>query len=117
MSIIQLFSSMTPEQAASLIQDDLRSFVRSELERAFNEALEGEIEGFLSEASSDKGEKVYRNGYYKRAPKTLIRPFVPKGPEGQDIPLQDGGAEAVTKVDGRPRAPRPEAVSGGPDAE
>ena len=44
MSIIQLFSSMTAERAASMLRDDLNSFVRSELERAFNEALEGEIQ-------------------------------------------------------------------------
>ena len=41
MSIIQLFSSMTAEEAASLIKEDLNSFVRAELERALNDALEG----------------------------------------------------------------------------
>lgn len=75
MSIIQLFSSMTPEQAASAIKDDLRSFVRSELERALNEALEGEIEDFLSEASSERGERIYRNGYYERVLKTSYGPL------------------------------------------
>lgn len=70
MSIIQLFSSMTAEQAASIIKEDLNSFVRSELERAFNEALDGEIEDFLLEASSERGEKIYRNGYYERVLKT-----------------------------------------------
>lgn len=70
MSIIQLFSSMTAEQAASIIKEDLNSFVRAELERAFNEALDGEIEDFLLEASSERGEKIYRNGYYERALKT-----------------------------------------------
>lgn len=48
MSIIQLFSSMTAEQAASIIKEDLRSYARSELERAFNEALDGEIEDFCA---------------------------------------------------------------------
>ena len=43
MSIIRLFSSMSPEEAASMVKDDLNSFVRSELERAINEALDGEI--------------------------------------------------------------------------
>lgn len=70
MSIIQLFSSMTAEQAASIIKEDLNSFVRSELERAFNEALEGEIQDFLLEASSERGERIYRNGYYERVLKT-----------------------------------------------
>ena len=41
MSIIQLFSSMTAEEAASLIKEDLNSFVRAELERALNDALGG----------------------------------------------------------------------------
>ena len=75
MSIIQLFSSMTAEQAASLIKEDLNSFVRSELERAFNEALEGEIEDFLLAASSPNGEKIYRNGYYERVLKTSCGPL------------------------------------------
>lgn len=70
MSIIQLFSSMTAEQAASIIKEDLNSFIRSELERAFNKALDGEIEDFLLEASSERGEKIYRNGYYERELKT-----------------------------------------------
>jgi len=46
---------MTAEEAASIVKEDLNSFVRAELERAFNEALEGEIEDFLLEASSRKG--------------------------------------------------------------
>lgn len=75
MSIIQLFSSMTPEQAASIIKDDLRSFVRSEIERAFNEALEGEIEEFLLKASPEGGEAIYRNGYYERTLKTSYGPL------------------------------------------
>jgi len=75
MSIIQLFSSMTAEQAASLIKEDLNSFVRSELERAFNEALDGEIEDFLLTASSPNGEKIYRNGYYERVLKTSCGPL------------------------------------------
>ena len=75
MSIIQLFSSMTPEQAASIIKDDLRSFARSELGRAFNEALEGEIEEFLLKASSPDGGKAYRNGYYERTPKASYGPL------------------------------------------
>ncbi len=75
MSIIQLFSSMTAEQAASIIKEDLRSYVRSELERAFNEALEGEIEEFLLKASSPDGEKAYRNGYYERTLKTSYGPL------------------------------------------
>ncbi len=61
---------MTAEQAASIIKEDLNSFIRSELERAFNEALDGEIEDFLLEASSERGEKIYRNGYYERELKT-----------------------------------------------
>ena len=44
MSIIQLFSSMSAEQAASVLREDLNSFVRAERERAFNEALDGEID-------------------------------------------------------------------------
>ena len=75
MSIIQLFSSMTAEQAASMLRDDLNSFVRSELERAFNEALEGEIEDFLLAASSPNGEKIYRNGYYERVLNTSYGPL------------------------------------------
>ena len=75
MSIIQLFSSMTAEQAASMLRDDLNSFVRSELERAFNEALDGEIEEFLLKASSPDGEKIYRNGYYERVLKTSYGPL------------------------------------------
>lgn len=66
---------MTAEQAASLIKDDLNSFVRSELERAFNEALDGEIEDFLLTASSPSGEKIYRNGYYERILKTSYGPL------------------------------------------
>lgn len=75
MSIIQLFSTMTAEQAASMLRDDLNSFVRSELERAFNEALDGEIEDFLLAASSSSGEKIYRNGYYERVLKTSYGPL------------------------------------------
>ena len=75
MSIIQLFSSMTAEQAASMLRDDLNSFVRSELERGFNEALEGEIEDFLLAASSPNGEKIYRNGYYERVLNTSYGPL------------------------------------------
>lgn len=75
MSIIQLFSSMTAEQAASFIKEDLNSFVRSELERAFNEALDGEIEDFLLTASSPNGERIYRNGHYERILKTSYGPL------------------------------------------
>ncbi len=49
MSIIQLFSSMTAEEAASIVKEDLNSFVRAELERAFDEALEGEDQVQLGE--------------------------------------------------------------------
>ncbi len=70
MSIIQLFSSMTAEEAAKILKEDLNSFVRAELERALNEALEGEIEDFLLEASSERGERIYRNGYYGRIMKS-----------------------------------------------
>ena len=66
---------MTAEQAASMLRDDLNSFVRSELERAFNEALEGEIEDFLLAASSPNGEKIYRNGYYERVLNTSYGPL------------------------------------------
>ena len=66
---------MTAEQAASMLRDDLNSFVRSELERAFNEALDGEIEDFLLAASSLSGEKIYRNGYYERVIKTSYGPL------------------------------------------
>lgn len=75
MSIIRLFSSMSPEEAASMVKDDLNSFVRSELERAINEALDGEIEDFLLEASSERGERIYRNGYYERVLKTSFGPL------------------------------------------
>lgn len=75
MSIIQLFSSMTAEEAASLIKEDLNSFVRAELERALNDALEGEIEDFLLEASSERGDKIYRNGYYERVLKSRFGPL------------------------------------------
>ena len=75
MSIIQLFSSMTAEEAASIVKEDLNSFVRAELERAFNEALEGEIEDFLLEASSERGGRIYRNGYYERVLKSRFGPL------------------------------------------
>ncbi len=52
MSMIQLFSSVSAEQVASALREDLNSFVRAELERAFNEALDGEIEDFLAEAAN-----------------------------------------------------------------
>ena len=71
---------MTAEQAASIIKEDLRSYVRSELERAFNEALDGEIEEFLLKASSPDGEKIYRNGYYERVLKTSYGPLSLKVP-------------------------------------
>lgn len=58
MSIIQLSSSMTAERAASMLRDDLNSFVRSKLENVFNEALESEIEGFLLTASSPNEEDI-----------------------------------------------------------
>ena len=66
---------MSPEEAASMVKDDLNSFVRSELERAINEALDGEIEDFLLEASSERGERIYRNGYYERVLKTSFGPL------------------------------------------
>lgn len=75
MSIIQLFSSMSAEQAASALREDLNSFVRAELERAFNEALDGEIEDFLAEAANSADGKIYRNGYYERVLKTSYGPL------------------------------------------
>ncbi len=59
MSIIQLFSSMTAKQAAPIVKEDLNSSVRSELKRPLNDALEGEIEDFLLEASSERGGEIH----------------------------------------------------------
>ena len=55
--------------------DPNNSFVRAELERAFNEALDGEIEDFLAEAASGDNGKIYRNGYYERVLKTSYGPL------------------------------------------
>ena len=88
MSIIQLFSSMAAEQAASMLRDDLNSFVRSELERAFNEALEGEIEGFLLAASSPNGGKIYRNGHCERVLNTSYGPLSLRVPRDRVPPFE-----------------------------
>ena len=88
MSIIQLFSSMTAEQAASMLRDDLNSFVRSELERAFNEALEGEIEDFLLAASSPNGGKIYRNGHCERILNTSYGPLSLRVPRDRVSPFE-----------------------------
>ena len=66
---------MSAEQAASALREDLNSFVRAELERAFNEALDGEIEDFLAEAANATDGKIYRNGYYERVLKTSYGPL------------------------------------------
>jgi len=74
MSIIRLFSGMSPEDVSKMLKEDLDSFVRKELETAFNEALEGEIEECLLKAM-EGGDKIYRNGYYERTLKTSYGPL------------------------------------------
>ena len=50
---------MSAEQAASALREDLNSFVRAELERAFNEALNGEIEEGMRRGLTSKWSKPY----------------------------------------------------------
>ena len=97
MSIIQLFSSMSAEQAASALREDLNSFVRAELERAFNEALDGEIEEGMRrgvrgvrfevvEAVSEAGFVAFGKGRFHVL---LLR--IPEGDVEIDLHVQRGG--------------------------
>ena len=94
MSIIQLFSSMSAEQAASVLREDLNSFVRAELERAFNEALNGEIEeGMRRGAHFEVVETVSEAGFVAfgkgRFHVSLLR--IPEGDVEIDLHVQRGG--------------------------
>lgn len=94
MSIIQLFSSMSAEQAASALREDLNSFVRAELERAFNEALDGEIEEGMGrgvrfevvEAVSEASFVAFGKGRFHVS---LLR--IPEGDVEIDLHVQRGG--------------------------
>ena len=97
MSIIQLFSSISAEQAASVLREDLNSFVRAELERAFNEALNGEIEEGMRrgvrgvrfevvEAVSEAGFVAFGKGRFHVS---LLR--IPEGDVEIDLHVQRGG--------------------------
>lgn len=94
MSIIQLFSSMSAEQAASVFREDLNSFVRAELERAFNEALDGEIEEGMGrgvrfevvETVSEAGFVAFGKGRFHVS---LLR--IPEGDAEIDLHVQRGG--------------------------
>ena len=97
MSIIQLFSSMSAEQAASALREDLNSFVRAELERAFNEALNGEIEEGMRrgvrgvrfevvETVSEAGFVAFGKGRFHVS---LLR--IPEGDVEIDLHVQRGG--------------------------
>lgn len=97
MSIIRLFSSMTAEQVASTLGDGLNSFVRSELERAFNEGLGGEVEGFLLAASSPNGERIYRNGYCERTLKASYGPLSLRVPRDRLAPFKTGMLRACQR--------------------
>ena len=94
MSIIQLFSSMSAEQAASALREDLNSFVRAELERAFSEALDGEIEEGMRrgvrfevvETISEAGFVAFGKGRFHVS---LLR--IPEGDVEIDLHVQRGG--------------------------
>ena len=96
MSIIQLFSSMSAEQAASALREDLNSFVRAELERAFSEALDGEIEEGMRrgvrfevvETISEAGFVAFGKGRFHVS---LLR--IPEGDVEIDLHVQRDGEE------------------------
>ena len=88
---------MSAEQAASALREDLNSFVRAELERALNDALEAEIEDFLLEASSERGDKIYRNGYYGRVLKSRFGPLSLRVPRDRMAPFSKPGCSSLTR--------------------
>ena len=88
---------MSAEQAASVLREDLNSFVRAELERAFNEALDGEIEEGMGrgvrgvrfevvETVSEAGFVAFGKGRFHVS---LLR--IPEGDVEIDLHVQRGG--------------------------
>ena len=98
---------MSAEQAASVLREDLNSFVRAELERAFNEALDGEIEEGMGrgvrfevvEAVSEASFVAFGKGRFHVS---LLR--IPEGDVEIDLHVQRGGiANATAKRKTRAR--------------
>lgn len=85
---------MSAEQAASALREDLNSFVRAELERAFNEALDGEIEegmgrGVRFEVVETVSEASFVAFGKGRFHVSLLR--IPEGDAEIDLHVQRGG--------------------------
>ncbi len=85
---------MSAEQAASVLREDLNSFVRAELERAFNEALDGEIEegmrrGVRFEVVETVSEASFVAFGKGRFHVSLLR--IPEGDVEIDLHVQRGG--------------------------
>ena len=74
MSIIRLFSSMTAEQAASMLREDLNSFSDRSSKGPSTRPWTARLRG-LETACSPNGDKIYRNGYYESVPNASYGPL------------------------------------------